>query len=912
MPIQEEHQTLATITLQNYFRLYDKLGGMTGTAKTEEKEFVEIYGLEVVPIPTNVDVARIDKNDLIFKTIEAKFNAVIADIKERNEKGQPVLVGTIAVETSELLSELLKRQGIPHEVLNAKEHAREAEIIIDAGRKGAVTIATNMAGRGVDIKIDDEVRGLGGLYVLGTERHEARRIDNQLRGRSGRQGDPGETRFYLSGQDDLVRLFAGDRLFNIMERFKLPDDQPMDQKILTNQIENAQKKVEEQNFVQRKNVLKYDDVMNVQRMVIYEQRRAVLEGQDLSEEIKEIWLPEVIADVVGAYTDERGRGRLGSRRARERDGGALRHRRDRRGARRARPRVDHRRVPRRRLGGLRRAREGDRGDAGRADARPRALHRAPGRRRPLARAPREHGLHARGHPPPRHGPEGSARRVPQRGPRDVPGAEPGDPRGGRRAPLPRADRAPGDANGQLPAAAGDERRTAPTSSSTRTPGGAYGLPAPNGDTGPTNGGGAPPVPVVKSENESIGRNDPCWCGSGKKYKRCHGALSGPAAPVPSPGHGSTRRHRSRSSSKRSGPSSTGSVITFDPARLTERRAALEAEMNTPGFWDDQARAQKTSTEHARVSKRHRDLRQARARVRGRTRSLRARSVDGRRDRRLRSRPLHRELERLEEAALFNGDYDTGDAVVTLQSGTGGTDAQDWTEMMLRMYERWGSERGFKIDLLEASPGEEAGLKSSTFTIEGENAYGVLKAERGKHRLVRLSPFDSAHRRQTSFATVIVAPLLPDDAEVEIDEGDLKIDTYRAQGAGGQHVNKTDSAVRITHLPTGIVVQCQNERSQSANKQTAMRVLKARLVEKLEEEREAKMAKERGGAADTGFGGEWIRSYVLHPYQQVKDARTGYETGNAQGVLDGNLDPVHPLLPPREGSKSARVAPSVML
>ncbi len=300
--IQDENLTLATITLQNYFRLYDKLGGMTGTAKTEEKEFVEIYGLEVVPIPTNVDVARKDENDLIFKTVEGKFMAVVADIKERHAKGQPVLVGTIAVETSELLSELLKRQGVPHKVLNAKEHASEAEIIKDAGQAGAVTIATNMAGRGVDIKIDDEVRGLGGLYVLGTERHEARRIDNQLRGRSGRQGDPGETRFYLSGQDDLVRLFAGDRLYNIMDRFKVPDDQPMDQKILTNQIENAQKKVEEQNFVQRKNVLKYDDVMNAQRMVIYAQRRAVLEGQDLSEEIKEIWLPEVIENVVEAYT----------------------------------------------------------------------------------------------------------------------------------------------------------------------------------------------------------------------------------------------------------------------------------------------------------------------------------------------------------------------------------------------------------------------------------------------------------------------------------------------------------------------------------------------------------------------------------------------------------------------------------
>ena len=302
VPIQEEHQTLATITLQNYFRLYEKLAGMTGTAKTEEKEFVEIYDLNVVEIPTNVEVARDDQNDLIFKTVDAKFDAVVNDVKERNEKGQPVLVGTIAVETSEYLSELLKRQGVPHTVLNAKEHAREAEIIKDAGNRGSVTIATNMAGRGVDIKIDDEVRALGGLYVLGTERHEARRIDNQLRGRSGRQGDPGATRFYLSGRDDLVRLFAGDRIHGIMERFKLPDDQPMEAGILSRQIENAQKKVEEQNFVMRKNVLKYDDVMNVQRQVIYEQRNSVLHGADLSEEIRDEWLPEVISNVVSDYT----------------------------------------------------------------------------------------------------------------------------------------------------------------------------------------------------------------------------------------------------------------------------------------------------------------------------------------------------------------------------------------------------------------------------------------------------------------------------------------------------------------------------------------------------------------------------------------------------------------------------------
>jgi preprotein translocase subunit SecA len=299
--IQEEHQTLATITLQNYFRLYEKLAGMTGTAKTEEKEFVEIYGLHVVEIPTNVPVARDDGNDLIFKTKDAKYDAVIEDIRERYAVGQPVLVGTISVEVSEHLSQLLDRQGIPHNVLNAKQHEKEAGIIAEAGQKGAVTIATNMAGRGVDIKLAEGVTELGGLYVLGTERHEARRIDNQLRGRSGRQGDPGESRFYLSGTDDLVRLFAGDRIYNIMERFKVPEDQPMEAKILSNQIENAQKKVEEQNFVMRKNVLKYDDVLNKQRSVIYDQRRRVLEGEDLSEEVA-LWIDEVIERTVNYYT----------------------------------------------------------------------------------------------------------------------------------------------------------------------------------------------------------------------------------------------------------------------------------------------------------------------------------------------------------------------------------------------------------------------------------------------------------------------------------------------------------------------------------------------------------------------------------------------------------------------------------
>jgi peptide chain release factor 2 len=252
------------------------------------------------------------------------------------------------------------------------------------------------------------------------------------------------------------------------------------------------------------------------------------------------------------------------------------------------------------------------------------------------------------------------------------------------------------------------------------------------------------------------------------------------------------------------------------------------------------------------------------------------------------RPLRDELARLEEDALFNGEYDGGDAVVTIHAGAGGTDSQDWAEILLRMYLRWAEGRGFKTELLEASPGEEAGLKSATFTVRGENAYGVFKAERGVHRLVRLSPFDSAHRRHTSFAQVIVSPLLPEDGAAEIDEADLRIDTYRASGAGGQHVNKTDSAVRITHLPTGIVVQCQNERSQTSNKQTALRILRSRLAELEQEQREAELAKERGAVQEADFGSQ-IRSYVLHPYQLVKDHRTEVEAGNAQGVLDGDLD-----------------------
>jgi preprotein translocase subunit SecA len=347
--IREENQTLATITLQNYFRLYDKLSGMTGTALTEATEFMKIYEMPVVEIPTNRPMSRLDQNDQIFKTKDGKWGAVLDEIVSRHEKGQPVLVGTVSVEVSEMISDALKRQGIKHAVLNAKpEHAeREGELIAQAGRKGAVMIATNMAGRGVDIKLGgdpehlaiaelkkqgithesegyeealaakaaelapqckaeaEEIRDLGGLFICGTERHESRRIDNQLRGRSGRQGDPGESRFFLSAEDDVIRLFAGDRIYKILDKLGPVDDEgtevPLEAKMLTKTVENAQKKVEEQNFLIRKRVLEYDDVMNEQRRVVYRYRREILEGRDISETARDE-LEGVIDRLVDEYT----------------------------------------------------------------------------------------------------------------------------------------------------------------------------------------------------------------------------------------------------------------------------------------------------------------------------------------------------------------------------------------------------------------------------------------------------------------------------------------------------------------------------------------------------------------------------------------------------------------------------------
>jgi peptide chain release factor 2 len=313
-------------------------------------------------------------------------------------------------------------------------------------------------------------------------------------------------------------------------------------------------------------------------------------------------------------------------------------------------------------------------------------------------------------------------------------------------------------------------------------------------------------------------------------------------------------------------------------------------MQEPGFWDDQEQAARVSAEHSRAQRRldgYRTLEadlddlEALEELAAEDDSIAAEVGEQRAG-------VEARLAELEEQRLFSGRYDAGDAVVSVHAGTGGTDSQDWAEMLLRMEMRWAEKRGFGVELAEVSPGEEAGIKSATFFARGENAYGLFSAEKGVHRLVRISPFDAAARRHTSFALVEVSPLVDDVSEVEIDESDLQIDTYRASGAGGQHVNKTDSAVRITHRPTGIVVQCQNERSQSSNKATAMAMLRSKLLELEEQKRREELAREKGEAQDVGWGSQ-IRSYVLHPYTMVKDHRTNHEMGDAQRVLDGDLD-----------------------
>ena len=304
LKVERESQTLASVTFQNYFRMYEKLAGMTGTAKTEEKEFIDIYGLEVIPIPPNKPLIRIDLPDQIFKTKAAKYRAVVRNAVERHKVGQPLLIGTTSITQSEELSDMLLRAGVPHNVLNAKHHEKEAEIVANAGQMGMVTIATNMAGRGTDITLGEGVPELGGLAILGTERHESRRIDNQLRGRSGRQGDPGSSQFFLSLEDDLMRIFGADNITGIMDKLGMEEDEPIEHSLITKSIERAQKKVEDHNYNIRKYVLEYDDVMNQQREVLYEQRRRILRNESLRETINEM-IDKLVTDAVDTYADEK-------------------------------------------------------------------------------------------------------------------------------------------------------------------------------------------------------------------------------------------------------------------------------------------------------------------------------------------------------------------------------------------------------------------------------------------------------------------------------------------------------------------------------------------------------------------------------------------------------------------------------
>ncbi|HEC31569.1 MAG TPA: preprotein translocase subunit SecA, partial [Deltaproteobacteria bacterium] len=302
--VESENQTLATITFQNYFRMYDKLAGMTGTAETEAEEFKKIYDLDVVVIPTHKKMIRTDHPDCIYRTEKEKFRAVVREIKELNKIGRPVLVGTVSIEKSEQLSKMLKREGIKHEVLNAKNHEKEAQIVAQAGQRGAVTISTNMAGRGTDIVLGEGVAELGGLHIIGTERHESRRIDNQLRGRAGRQGDPGSSRFYLSLEDDLMRIFAADRISGLMKRVGMEEDEPIEHNLISKAIENAQRRVEAQNFNIRKQLLDFDNVMNTQREVIYKQRREALESPSLRPAVMDM-IEDLVSDIVDTYTDEK-------------------------------------------------------------------------------------------------------------------------------------------------------------------------------------------------------------------------------------------------------------------------------------------------------------------------------------------------------------------------------------------------------------------------------------------------------------------------------------------------------------------------------------------------------------------------------------------------------------------------------
>ncbi|KAI4453515.1 seca inner membrane component of sec protein secretion system [Holotrichia oblita] len=885
--IQSENKTLATITFQNYFRLYQKLSGMTGTAKTEESEFKGIYGLDVVIIPTNVPRQRVDENDVVYTTINGKLKAVLADITECYERGQPVLVGTTTVEKSEELASFLKKSKVPHNVLNAKNHEREAEIVAQAGKLASVTISTNMAGRGTDImlggnpeylakkrmrdmgmdpqlvsdatsyfvtedadilnaramfkkfygeykKITEEekqqVINVGGLRIIGTERHESRRIDNQLRGRAGRQGDMGSSIFYLSMEDDLVRLFGGDRMKRIAEAFKTDEDTPFRFGLLTRQIEGAQKTIEGRNYSVRKQVLEYDDVMNTQRGIIYGERNKVLKGESVHEQIEKMMRSQVdiiVNDFTNPkvdwnewdyhnlnkeierkllpgepefFSEERMKayalselkdqlfdGMMSVYNVKIRDAAAIG--------------VDFEEIERVLL---LRAVDGkwmDHIDS--MDVLRRGIGLKAYANQDPVMAYKQEGFEmfddmvGRIH-------EDTVQmlmrvnieKVPQR----------------KQEKL------------ELIAQSGDENTRQASLPNAQRP-----------------------------KQAEIGRNDACPCGS-EKFETC--------------------------------------CEYFDISALKRREQELFSLQQDPNLYVDLKRAQAVNSEAKHIEHKIKDLENKRRSIADLSELLVLAEEEGARELIVEIEDgiefLEKSVEILRLLMLLKGEYDANNAIMSIHAGAGGTEAQDWAQMLYRMYRMYADKNDFKIAELDYLDGDEAGLKSVTFTVSGSNAYGFLKAEKGVHRLVRISPFDSNARRHTSFASVEVMPEIENDTEVKINPDELRIDTYRSGGAGGQHINKTDSAVRMTHLPTGIVVQCQSERSQIQNRETAMRMLISKLVEKRERENAEKAQNIKGELKKIEWGSQ-IRSYVFQPYTLVKDHRTGYESSDIGAVMDGEIE-----------------------
>ena len=698
--IKEENQTVATITIQNYFRMYDKLSGMTGTAATEADEFMHTYKMEVVSIPTHMEMIRDDKDDLVYKTEKAKHKAVVEDIAERNRRGQPILVGTVSVDVSERLSELLKRRGIAHNVLNAKQHEREAEIIAGAGERGAVTIATNMAGRGTDIKLGEGVPEVGGLYVLGTERHEARRIDNQLRGRSGRQGDPGESRFYLSFEDELLRLFGGQRMQGVIERIGLEEDVPIEAGVISNSVRRAQEQVESRNFQIRKRILEYDDVLNKQREVIYAIRRDILMGEDVD---TASYVEDVLTGVVSEYVSE-------DVYPEDWDLGALTTE-----VNRFYPstidfesldveKLTSAEVLAMVLDDARERLEDRKAEWGERTAELERLGLARGdgvssfeeaERRTLLSVVdsrwREHlyemdylreGIGWRG--------------LSQRDPLVEYKREGFDifqemERGLKEDYVTYIYRVENiklreEEMQQLSYSGGEEEPNQRPTSPRRTEG-------------------------------KIGRNDPCPCGSGKKYKKCHGMPG--ASPPGLRGQGRLVTESKDKTSELEGRLAELEAF-FDVEALRGEAEELGDEMSRPGFWDDPEEAKAVSARFSRVQGRIELLDGLSGSLSDSGELLELAEEDrellleveeelGR---------VERVLEEQEIARLFSGEYDEGDAILTINPGAGGVDSQDWAEMLARMYRRWAERRGLGLEVIEYTEGEEAGIKSATFTVSG--------------------------------------------------------------------------------------------------------------------------------------------------------------------------------------------------